>query len=158
MYPPHLGSAYPIRDPYNPQYDSHRDYDHGYRTGPYPGGGSGDRRVYGRQSSDYGWQPQQQGNRWSQLDQDRRNSGPDYGGGGRWDSRGGRYPPRSLDRRGSMPVFGSNRGGDYLPNSYQWCYSSETWGSYSSGYGRGPPSQWVDDWNMPLPRNEQLER
>lgn len=152
-------SGYQPRELYDYQYDQRREYNHGYQrpVGSYLGRGDGDYRGYSRQSSDYGWQPQQQqGDRWARLDQDRRSSGPDYGGGSRWD-QGGRYPSRPLDRRGSVPVFSSNRGGEYQ-NSYQWCYSSESWGNYSSGYGRGPPSQWGDDWNVLLPRNERLER
>ena len=78
--------------------------------------------------------------RWAQLDLDRRFSGPTSGSYSR--------DFYSYDRRGSHPNFGSR--------DYQRSFTDSAWGSYSSGYGRGPPSQW--DWSKPLPRNERLER
>ena len=92
---------------------------------------------YTQRSTNY--ESHQQHDRWSQLDLDRRFSGPTGGSYGR-DSY-------SYDRRGSHPNFGGR--------DYQRSFTDSAWGSYSSGYGRGPPSQW--DWSKPLPRNERLE-
>lgn len=122
--------------------------EHNFYQKSYGSGGPidrGGRREYERHNSD-------QSDRWANLD-DRRYSGPpsSYGGfdGSDWRGFPGSRP--SYDRRGSVPARSYH--------DYQRSFSENSWGQYSSGYGRGPSGQLdMEIWSKPLPSNERIER